>query len=319
MAGEDASKAERADTNDDDVGSDRLLDLYRGYIGQPESQQDVYIGFGLFFAGIALGVVGLTTFLYSGTLATGSETFWQFREIALVTAVLGLPAVALSIVVLLPVGQKTLVTGLLGAGICLAATVWLTTVYPFEWTEAGNDVSVISTYAVGIVVLAASTGSALVAEYVNRTASSRPSSQLDSLQEASTSDEQTVTDDEVEQDIEEVMEDSSLTWGGVDQQPTTKRLELDMPETDEEIDQSQFEKLSATETRAAGDDVNNAVDGLRQLQGSDTETARAESPDKQVTALTEFRNKRDEELQTGVDTDESLITRVREKLLWNRD
>jgi len=317
MAGEDRSGADSTDTTGDG-NSDRLLRLYEAYFGEPERRQDVYIGFGLFFAGIALGTVGLSTLVYTGTLTTGSETFWQFREIALVTAMLGLPAVALSIVVLLPVGRRTLATSLVGAGICLAATAWLTVVYPFEWTEAGNDITVISTYATGVVVLAASTGSALVAEYLDRTAG-RHRSVTEPTQDTATADKQTVTDEEVEEDIEEVMDDSSLTWGGVDQQPTTKRLELDLPAADEDIDQSEFEQMTATETRAAGDDVDDAVDGLRQLQGGKKETARVESPDEQVTALTEFREQHEENIQTGVDTEKNLFDRVRDKLSRDRD
>lgn len=293
-----------------------LLSLYRTYFGEPESRRNMYIGFGLFFAGVGLGTVGLALFFYSSTRPAGSELFWLLREVALVFALLALPAVATSIARLLPVGRRTRAVSLAGAGVCVAATAWLTQVYPYAWT-AGNDVRVVSLYAVGLVLLTASTGSALVATYLDRVAPREGDTgeATDVRGEADDASE-TVSDEQVDEDIADAMSDSNLSWGGVEQQPNTKRLELDMPEPDVDLDTSNAE--SATETRSAGDEVDEAVAGLRQLQGGEQETARVESPDDQVAALTEFREQReaegDETIETGVDSERNLAARLRERL-----
>lgn len=298
--------------SDDESGKDdgTLVSIYRAYIGEPGSRQDVYIGFGLFFAGIALGLVGLVLFVYSGFQPAESSIFWQLREAALIAVMLALPTVTISISVLLPVGRRTMAAGFTGTVICLVATAWLTQVYPFQWTDTGNDIRVIGAYSVGVVVLAASTGSALVAQYVDRVAPRGDSPEERTA--ASATEEPDVSDDQVEQDIEEAMEDSTLTWGGVDQKPTTERLELNMPDTDTDIEAQEVEETQATEMRSAGGDVEEAVDGLRTLQGGDTETARAESPDDQVSALSKLQETQEQEIETGVDTDRGFFDRLRE-------
>jgi hypothetical protein len=316
MGSEVTSDGENDPDGDDSVErGGPLFSMYRKYVGEPESTREIYVGFGMFFAGIALGVAGLVLFLYSGTQSTGSDVFWQFREAALVFVMLALPAVAMSVAVLLPVGQRTTAASLGGSVVCVAAALWLVQVYPYDWTTAGNDVLVLSVYAVGVVVLAASTGSALVAQYLDRVAPDETRQVTEVEIEAQAPDAgESVSDEEVAEDIEEAMSDSTLTWGGVEQQPTTKRLKLDMPDTDHDVDQNEVE--SATETRSSSDDVDDAVDGLRQLKGSEQKTARTESPDDQVDALTEFREEQedDEELETGVDTGGGALDRLREKL-----
>jgi hypothetical protein len=313
-------REDNRETDPSDGGSDgTLIALYRRYVGEPESRREVYAGFGVFFAGVALGLAALVVFIYSGAQSVGSDAFWQSRQVALVFGMLALPAIVISVPVLLPVGRPTLGAGLAGAVVCLGAAAWLVQVYPYAWTDSGNDIRVISTYAVGLVLLAASVGSALVAQYVERLALRQDNKTVPSSVDASAETEdttETVTDEQVAADIEEAMSDSTLTWGGVEQEPTTKRLELNMPDVDDEADIDQSDIESATETRASGDDVDNAVDGLQQLQGGDRKTARAESPDEQVDALTEFRRQQEatDELETGVDTERGVIDRLRDRL-----
>jgi len=299
---------------DGDAGSQpdgRLWSVYRSYIGEPETRRDVYLGFGLFFSGITLGLVGLGLFVFSGAQPFGSDLFWQLREIAVVAALLALPAVGTSVAVLLPVGQRTMGASIVGSVVCLAGAVWFTGVYPYGWEGTGNDVGVISTYAAGLVLLAASTGSALVAQYVDRVAPG----ETEVVGASADTEDESVSDEQVEADIEAAMSDSSLTWGGVEKQSNTKRLKLDMPDPNTELDDAQAD--STTKTRSDRDDVDDAVSGLRQLQGGERETARAQSPDDQVDALTEFREQRDEEdeLETGVDSERGLLGRLRERLL----
>jgi len=292
-----------------------LFSVYRRYIGEPAGKQEVYLGFGVFFAGIFLGVAGLVLFLYSGTQTTGSDTYWQLREAALVFVMLGLPSVALSVSILLPVGRRTTATSLVGVLVCLVATLWLTQVYPDSWSNAGNDVPVLSSYAVGVVVLAASTGSGLVAQYLDRQAPDEVRRVTEVEREQSGKAESNpVSDEQVAADIDDAMSDSNLTWGGVEERPNSKQLNIDMPESDADIDDSNLD--AGTETRSSGNSVDDAVDGLRQMQADEQNTARAQSPDDQVDALTAFREQKqeDEELETGVDSDSGALGRLREKL-----
>ncbi|ERG88022.1 MAG: hypothetical protein J07HX5_00163 [halophilic archaeon J07HX5] len=129
-----------------------------------------------------------------------------------------------------------------------------------------------------------------------------------------TNEDEAVSDETVAADIEDAMSDSTLTWGGVEQQSNTERLNLEMPDTDADVES--VDTASATETRSASDDVNNAVDNLRRLQGGEQETTRVESSDDQVDALTQFREEQtdDEEIETGVDTKNGLLNRLRERI-----
>ncbi|RKS78457.1 hypothetical protein BDK61_4122 [Haloarcula quadrata] len=292
---------------------DRLRSIYRDYIGEPDKERDIYIGFGLFFAGVTLAVVGFGLFLYSNVLESGSTLYWQIREIALVVGFIGLPSVLLSVVVLLPVGFKTRVVSAAGTVFCLAATVILVDVFPYGWTTSegiNGSVWTISVYATGLVTLVASTGAALVAHYLERATTPAESAEpVDSAE----SESESVSKADVDSDIEQAMEGAELSWGGVEQQPKTKRLNLDMPDTDSDLDQTAIENSEATTTRADSNDVDDAVDGLRQLQGGQSNTDRSTGTEEQVNALTEFRNEQaeDDDVETGVEGQKGLMSRLR--------
>lgn len=293
-----------------------LAAAYRDYVGEPANERDIYVGFGAFFTGIALGVVALIVFLASGTQTTGTALYWQLRELALVAGLLGLPVVVASIVVLLPVGRRTQAISAAGIVCCVVAIALLVNFYPYDWTRAdGVDSSVItiSVYAVGLVLLATATGTALVAQYLDSATADATLSEPSPV-EGDDSDSATVTDDAVEADIEAAMEGAELSWGGVDKQQQTKRLSFDMPDADADLGET-IDDAEATTTRAAGSDVDEAVDGLRGLQGGETETARSSSPDDQVEALTNFREQQEaeEDLETGVD-EPGVFEKLRRKL-----
>ncbi|MDQ2074139.1 DUF7139 domain-containing protein [Haloarcula sp. NS06] len=291
---------------------DRLRSIYRDYIGEPDKERDIYIGFGLFFAGVTLAVVGFGLFLYSNALESGSTLYWQIREVALVVGFIGLPSVLLSVVVLLPVGLKTRVISAAGTVFCLAATVILVDVFPYGWTTSegiNGSVWTISVYATGLVTLVASTGAALVAHYLERATTPAESAEpVDSAE----SESESVSKADVDSDIEQAMEGAELSWGGVEQQPKTKRLNLDMPDTDSDLDQTAIENSEATTTRADSNDVDDAVDGLRQLQGGQSKTDRSTGTEEQVNALTEFRNEQaeDDDVETGVEEQKGLMSRL---------
>ena len=310
-----ASTSNRSPESADPVSGYRgmLRSAYHDYIGEPARERDIYIGFGLFFAGVTLAVVGFCLFLYSNALESGSTLYWQIREVALVVGFIGLPSVLLSVVVLLPVGFKTRAVSAAGAVFCLAATVILVDVFPYGWTASegvNGSVWTISVYATGLVTLVASTGAALVAHYLERattpTESAEPAESADSKSES-------VSKADVDSDIEQALEGAELSWGGVEQQPETRRLNLDMPDTDSDLDQTAIENAEATTTRADSNDVDDAVDGLRQLQGGQSKTDRSTGTEEQVNALTEFRNEQgeDDDVETGVKEQRGLISRLR--------
>ena len=292
-----------------------MLRVYRAYVGEPNHERDIYLGFGLFFAGVTLGVVSLALFIHSSAQPTGSEWYWQSRKMAFVAGTLGLPAAILSIVILLPVGRQTLFTGVLGTAICIVATGILLTAYPSQWsTDAAIDggVRTISVYALGLVLLSVSTGTALVAQYLDRAAPQGTArGQSD---EPATDTDPDVTDEQVETDVATALDNAELSWGGVEKQPNTKRLKLNTsPESTTDLDRIDPSSVEATTTRAEGDTVDDAVAGLRRLQGRESNTQRGTSTEDQVAALTEFREKQAEEtVETGVDESDSITSRLRE-------
>ncbi|GAA3882216.1 DUF7139 domain-containing protein [Haloarcula argentinensis] len=313
-----ASTSDRSPESADPVSGyrDTLASIYHEYIGEPAKERDIYVGFGLFFAGVTLAVVGFCLFLYSNVLESGSAPYWQIREVALVVGFVGLPSVLLSVVVLLPVGFKTRVVSAAGTLFCLAATIILISVFPYGWTNSGGingSVWTISVYASGLVMLAASTGAALVAHYLEKAATTSDAAEpVESVE----SESESVSKADVDDDIEQALEGAELSWGGVEQQPKTKRLNLDMPETDSDLDRTAIENSEATTTRADSNDVDDAVDGLRQLQGGQSKTERSTGTEEQVNALTQFRNEQseDDDVETGVKEQRSIVARLRSLL-----
>lgn len=291
---------------------DTLRGVYYRYIGEPNNERDIYLGFGSFFTGLVLGVVAFIIFLYSGFQQPGTDIFWQLREIALVAGVLGLPAVVLSIVILLPVGQRTLAVSAAGVVLCIIAAGILVSVYPYDWTtDASLDGSVrtIAVYTVGLVLLSAATGTALVAQYLEQ--ETVQSSETTDTDETET-DEQSVTDETVQSDIDSALGDAELSWGGVEKSTNTERLSLNTTDIDD-LEEADTQDVEATTVRSEGDTVNDAVDGLRQLQGGETNTARAESSDDKVSALTEVREQQAaESVETGVDDEPGVLARLRQ-------
>lgn len=308
------STSDRSSASTDPVSGyrDMFRSTYHEYIGEPAKERDIYVGFGLFFAGVALAILGFCLFLYSNVLESGSPLYWEIREIALVIGFIGLPSVLLSVVVLLPVGFRTRVVSAAGAVFCLAATIILVNIFPYGWTTSeGTNGSVwtISVYATGLVMLVASIGAALVAHYLERATTSTESPEA---VESAENKSESVSKSDVNTDIEQALERTDLSWGGVEQQPKTKRLNLDMPDTDSDLDRTAIKNSEATTTRADSNDIDDAVDGLRQLQGGQSKTERSTGTEEQVNALTEFRNEQTEndDVETGVEEEKGIVSRL---------
>lgn len=302
-----------------DVVTDRLLRLYRRYLGEPERLSDVYLGFALFFAGVAFAVVGLVTFLWSTVVPEGFGTYWQLRETAISLSMLGLPAFLLGVVVLLPVDRRAVYSSSLGGAVSLLAVGVFVANYPGNWNASGPDASAtgVTIYAVGLVLSTAAVGAALVSNYLHRAdpaasadasadgATSADGSKAARAPGAASAETESVTDEQVRADIDEAMSAADLSWGGVEK-GNTKRLKLETDVGD--VDRSNFDETGANENRAAGNDVDDAVTGLQQLRGGAAEQATGEGTDDQADALNQLR---EQQAHEEAESDDGLVGRLR--------
>ena len=280
----------------------QLLRYYRQYIGDPDRTVDVYAGFGLFFVGLGLGVAGVVVFLYSATL---SGTAYGLRAVAIVSGAVGAPTLLGGIVVLLPVDRRMLVVAGGGSMICAAGIVRFVGVYPNDFNvSVGPDYAaqVVGIYSVGIVAVVGATAAALVAHQIERAAD--PTGAVESAEVED--DKETVSDEQVQADIDSALNDAELSWGGVTK-TETRTLNLDTGSIDEIDTESLPEGI---ETRTADSSVSNAVSQLKGLQGGEVETASGEGTDDQAAALRELREQQREDEQ-ATQADRSLIDRLR--------
>jgi len=285
------------------TGSNQLLRYYRRYIGAPDRAVDVYAGFGLFFLGLGLGVVGITVFLYSATL---SETAYGLRQVAIVSGAVGAPALLGGIVVLLPVDRRMLLVASGGSVICVAGVVRFVSVYPNDFNvSVGPDYAaqVVGIYSVGIVVVIAATAAALVAHQIEQAASDADAEGAETGNDA---EKGIVTDEQVQADIDSALDDADLSWGGV-AKTETRTLNLDTSAIDD-IDSESIPD-SGIETRTADGSVTDAVSQLKGLQGGEVETASGEGTDDQAAALRELREQQQKE--QAKTADRSLIEQLR--------
>jgi hypothetical protein len=291
---ESQSMSEATDRN-------QLLRYYRQYIGDPDRTVDVYAGFGLFFVGLGLGVAGVVVFLYSATL---SGTAYGLRAVAIVSGAVGAPTLLGGIVVLLPVDRRMLVVAGGGSMICAAGIVRFVGVYPNDFNvSVGPDYAaqVVGIYSVGIVAVVGATAAALVAHQIERAAD--PTGAVESAEVED--DEETVSDEQVQADIDSALDDAELSWGGVTK-TETRTLNLDTGSIDDIDTESLPEGI---ETRTADSSVSNAVSQLKGLQGGEVETASGEGTDDQAAALRELREQQREDEQ-ATPADRSLIDRL---------
>lgn len=276
---------------------DRLLGWYRRYIGEPDADSDLTLGFGLFFGGIGFGLLGLLLFLWSaaldpGTLADPNMTFWTLREVAFTLGMVGLPALMLSIVVLLPVEDRVRYAAAAGAAVTVVAVAAFVATYPFSFNvDSSTTAAVVGLYALGFVAVIGSTGAALVGHHLERAAPTGT--------EAAESETEEVSEEQVRRDIEDAMDDADLTWGGV-RTGESRRLTIDA-DAEEDVDTTSFDQAGGNVTRVESGGTEDAVAGLKKLRGGETKEARSSSTtDDQAAALRELReSQRQEAAQRG--------------------
>jgi hypothetical protein len=297
-----------------------LFEWYERYIGDPETETDVYLGFALFFGGIALGAVGIVVFLLSAAVSGGGTPAWAIREVAMVAAAVGLPVILLGMVVLLPGDRRMTYVSIGGFAVCLVAVGLFVATYPMNWNVARTpDYSAqgVAIYAVGLVAVVGATGAALVGHQVERATPGERAAAVSSEAgdaggtggvDAAGGAGETVSDEQVRRDIDAAMEGADLSWGGVNRK-NTKRLELNTP-SDVEVDREAFENAEATTVRSSGQNVDDALSNLRKLQGREQATDSSTGVDDQTAALTELRKQQEAE-EVATEDDEGLVDRAR--------
>lgn len=281
-----------------------LFEWYERYVGEPATETEVYLGFGLFFGGCAFAALGLLAFL-AGTLQYGFRTpgYATLAEPGYLLGMLSLPMALLSVVVLLPTRRRIAATAYGGGAVTLVAAAGFLWAYPDAWFDFGtrNTLLVIGTYAVGVATVTAAAGSALVAHRVEQAQNEAVAGAAAEAGAASAdADSETVTDEQVEADIEEAMSGADLTLGGVERDEG-RRLNLSTDDIDSATPAGDVE---AKRTVNPGG-VDSAVEGLNQLTGSEENVASSEDTvDEQTAALTELREQQAAGEGPGADDDE---------------
>jgi hypothetical protein len=273
-----------------------LFEWYRRYLGEPDTRVDVYLGFGLFFGGIGLGMLALLVFLYTRTLAYQSGAYFAWTEPAYALGMVGLPVFLLGIIVLLPVERRAVLAGAAGVAITVAAVAAFAWAYPRHWNYRPPDYSgqIVLLYGIGLAGVFASTGAALFAYLIAQT-KPRPAD----FEPAEQEETESYTDEEIRADIDQAMSEVDITWGGVEKHEGTP-LQLNVDTEGMDVSGMAVEADRVTSTRS----VDNQVADLKALKGGEKKTAKSTSTvDDQTARLTELRErKRNEEPAPGQQT-----------------
>ncbi len=112
------------------------------------------IGFGLFFTGIVLAVVGLIV----ATTGITEPLGWSIFDARLAAGILGgiaVPLALLGILLLFPADRRALGAAAIGTGIAVLGVTMFWYAYPHDWAGYGRDLTPIvsAVYAFGIVTI----------------------------------------------------------------------------------------------------------------------------------------------------------------------
>jgi hypothetical protein len=130
-----------------------LTDVYDGGVGTATGLRRRLLGAGLFAlgAGMVVGAIPVATTDLAGELGLG---VYEARELAGVLAGLGLPAVFVGILVVLPAGRVTRAAAAIGASVAVLGVALFAAAYPYEWISNQPTLAVVTTaiYSVGTLV-----------------------------------------------------------------------------------------------------------------------------------------------------------------------
>ncbi|TKR27695.1 DUF7139 domain-containing protein [Natronomonas salsuginis] len=291
----------------DTADRDRLVELYRTYIGEPDRRTDVYLGFTLFFGGLGLGLLGLFLFVLERAVLDGL-VFW-IREIAFAIGALGLPLILVAVVVLLPADRRALYIAVGGFAVVVISVGFFVTVYPSNWNYGTPDYSLhgVTVYAVGLISTLAATGSALVGYHVERVEGGPATAEGETGTAGGTAgstgtDDPAATAAKVQQDIDEAMSETEVNWGGVEK-VETERLRIT---PDENLDGESLNQESAKVHRSAG--IDDQLSALRGMKGGEQRTDSGSGVDEQAAALQELREQKRREAEAE---DSGLVDQVK--------
>ncbi|WP_435318183.1 DUF7139 domain-containing protein [Haloarchaeobius sp. TZWSO28] len=291
----DEATAETGDSGAESHPDNPLYKLYERYIGEPEEETDVYLGFGLFFSGIVVGVVALLLALVSfSTLEPQSDAFWNWTRISYALGMLALPATITGIVVLLPVERRAVYASMVGSVLDVGAVLWFVSVYPAQWNDygAGTTLGVISLYALGLVLVVGSTGAALVADQLERYKKPGPAD-IQAVEDEVDEEGENYSDEEIQADIDAAMSGVDLSWGGMEKN-SNRNLNFNIDDGD--MDTSSFSQKTAKVTRSSG--IDSQLSNLKAMRGGQKKTATSNSTvDDQTQKLKELRERREREAE----------------------
>ena len=279
----------------DTADEDRLVELYRSYIGEPDRRTDVYLGFALFFGGLGLGLVGLFLFVVERALLDGL-VFW-IREIAFAMGAIGLPLILVAVVVLLPADRRSMYVAAGGLAVVVASIAFFMAVYPSNWNHGTPDYSLhgVTVYAVGLISVLSATGSALVGYHIERAGGGAGSGSAPDGKEATATDsaDPEMTEAQVQRDIDEAMSETEISWGGIEQ-VETERLQIT---PDDELEGQSLDQSSAKVHRSSS--IDDQLSALQGLKGGEQRTDSGSGVDDQAAALKELREQQRKDEEEG--------------------
>jgi hypothetical protein len=281
-----------------------LVQSYRRVFGEPDREIDVYLGFALFIGAAVLASFALAALVYADQFGRPGVYYW--REQAITAAMVALPAIALGVVVLLPVDRRGRYSGLAGALVCLYGVYRFRAVYPWQWDTGTvqHSISVTVAYGVGVAVLVGAVGAALVAYQIDRLRQPGPADIEPASDERNG---ESYSEARIERDIEAAMADVDLSWGGIEPTETTP-LDLRTDDVGDDIDTS---GLQVDATRVTRESVDDQVAGLKALRGDQDRAERSASTvDDQSAKLAEIREQR----RTESTDDEGLLAKLFRRL-----
>ena len=276
-----------------------IFDFYKQILGEPDSESDVYLGFGLFFASIAFAMIGLVLFIWAGMYDRAADGYWLRRQPAFMLGMLSIPLSLLSIVILLPIEKRGQYAATSGVVICTLSVLLFGIYYPNYWNVQGTDFSVHITglYAIGMTIVTASMAASLIAHQLNVVSSGN--TVIETIVQGDITntekEKEFYSDEEIQRDIDEAMENTEITWGGVEKTETTR---LDFT-PDHEFDDVEID-IEAKKTRVNGG-VDAQVNGLRNLKGGSEKKPNVKSTssnvDSQTEKLKKLRQKQNESVE----------------------
>lgn len=282
-----------------------LFDVYERYIGEPETETDVYLGFGLFFVGVAFAAIALLSFVTVVGLYgyRGESGYYSTAQIPYTFALLAAPVTMLSIVVLLPVERRAVYGAVGGSALTGVAALGFVVSYPDRWAEAGGGrmLAVMGTYAVGVSVVVAATAAALIAHQLERAGGAE-------TEEAQDDGGEEITMEDVEQDIDEAMEDVDLNLGGVERSEG-RNLSFSTDFSGEDMKGGAAKEPEKTVSTG----VDAQVQGLRSMKkGESKKETSSATVDDQAAALNDLkaRNEDDDPPLNVEASDETVVSRL---------